>query len=50
MVMLFQWRGIAVDGMRLDVPMMFSEQLLRCKFGVEEEKICRGSDDGRLGD
>jgi hypothetical protein len=33
MAMLFQWRGIAVDGMRIDVPMTFSEQLLRCKFG-----------------
>jgi hypothetical protein len=38
MAMLFQWRGIAVDGMRLDVPMMFSEQLLRCKFGGLKRK------------
>jgi hypothetical protein len=38
MVMQFQWRGIAADGMRLNVPMMFSEQLLRCKFGGLQRK------------
>ena len=48
--MQFQWRGIAADGMRLDVPddafgTIVAMQVWR--FG--EEKICRrGSDDRRF--
>jgi hypothetical protein len=51
MAMLFQWRGIAVDGMRLDVPVMFSEQLLRCRFGgLKRKRFVEEVTTERLGD